>query len=303
MKRKTHNLKRKTYNLKLKDSRFKIQDSGFTLIELLVSVAVLAVLSASIFLGYSSASKNAELKTAAFQAVDVLNLARSRTIASLATSSYGVHFEQSQYVLFKGIVYDAGDANNIFYPLSTVVEFASIALTGGGSEVFFDRLTGKTAQNGSIIVRLASDITKSKTITILSSGRSDIIESALAPSGTARIADTRHVHFTYGQNIASTANLILDFPGYLTQNVAFSTYYTGGVFDWSGTIAVGGSNQVLRIHTHATGVSSADFSVTRDVRYNTKALTISLDANTLVSYAANGTVSAGPAFITNLQAQ
>ena len=73
------------------------------------------------------------------------------------------------------------------------------------------------------------------------------------------VSDSRHVHFTYNQSVGGAGELILDFPGYLTQNIDFQTYYNGGVFDWSGTIAVGGTNQVLRIHTHATSGFSADF--------------------------------------------
>src|SRR3989338_2768203 len=295
-----------------KISKFEIRnlnlcEKGFTLIELLVSVAVLAVLSTSVFLGYSSVSKNTELKTATFKVLDILNLARSRTIASLATSSYGVHFEQFQYVLFKGTAYDAGDANNIFYALPASAEVATIALSGGGSEVIFDRLTGKTSQSGSIVVRLLSDITKSKTITILSSGRSDIIESALNPSGTARIADTRHVHFTYEQSIASITNMVLNFPNdIVTQNVNFLSYYNAGVFDWSGTVMVGGSPQVLRVHTNANTGASADFSVTRDLRYNTvaKRLEISLDLENVLNYnAIDGVATTTSFLVSNLQVQ
>lgn len=269
------------------------KERGFTLIELLISVAVLGLISAVVILGYSAVSKGSDLKTAAFKILDVLNLAHTRTVASLATSSYGVHFEPSQYVLFKGTAYDVADPNNIFYPLPSTLQIANITLAGAGVDVVFDRLTGKTSQNGSLVVRFINDSTRSKTITILSSGRSDIIETAQTPAGT-RVTDTRHVHFTYGASIASVTNLVLNFPDdVVTENIPFASYYSGSAFDWSGTVTVAGVNQTLRVHTHADTGSSADFSVTRDMRYNTKALQISLDTQNLVNYAANGAVTQG----------
>ena len=280
------------------------KEQGFTLIELLISIVVLTIISAVIISGYNTISKGSELKTAAFKILDVLNLAHARTIASLATSSYGVHFESSQYVLFKGTVYNAGDPDNIFYLLPSTLQIDDITLAGGGADVLFDRLTGKTSQSGSLVVQFVTDATRSKTITILSSGRSDIIENAQAPTGT-RVTDTRHVHFTYSASIASVTNLVLTFPDdAVTQNIDFATYYSGGMFDWSGTVTVAGVNQILRVHTHANTGSSADFSVTRDMRYNIKALQISLDAQNLVNYAANGAVTQGTSlWVTEPQTQ
>lgn len=283
---------------------FHKSGAGFTLIELLVSIAVLGLVSSVVILGYSTMSKGIDLKTATFKILDVLNLAHTRTVASLATSSYGVHFESTQYVLFKGVAYDVADPNNIFYPLPSTLQIANITLAGAGVDIVFDRLTGKTSQNGSLVVRLIADPTRSKTITILSSGRSDIIETVQTPAGT-RVSDSRHVHFTYGQNISSTGFLVLTFPNdSALQNITFASYYSGGVFDWSGTVTVAGVNQTLRVHTHANTGASADFSVTRDMRYNTvsKPLNISLDTNNLVNYAVDGTVTGG-FWVSNLQAQ
>lgn len=267
--------------------------NGFTLIELLISIAVLSIIGTSIFLGYGTISRNAELKTSTFKVVDVLNLARTRTLASLGASQYGVHFEQTQYALFKGSVYSAADPDTIFYPLASSVEIGNITLVGGAEDVVFERLTGKTAQTGTVRVQLVSDPGKFKTISIIGSGRADIAAAtALPPSGT-RVTDSRHAHFTYNQNISPAITLALDFPGYTSQNIDFQSYYSGGVFDWSGTVSVGGVDQVLRIHTHSADPSSAVFSVTRDRRYNDKALTISLDGQELLAYAAGGDAALG----------
>lgn len=280
------------------------QEKGFTLIELLVVIAVTGILSASVLIGYRVAGRGSDLKTDTFKITDVLNLARQRTVSALGSSSYGVHFEASQSVLFKGVVYSASDPDNIFYTLSPAVEIADITLAGGGSDVVFDRITGKTAQSGSIKARLIADTARFNIINILSSGQSDISAGALAPSGT-RLADSRHTHFNYAQDVRSAVTLTLNFPGYLSQDVNFQDYLDAGktVFDWSGTILVNGSNQILRIHTHSLDASSANFSITRDLRYNNIALQVSLDSVNLVNYAADGTVTSGPIFVSGLQAQ
>ncbi len=277
-------LKAKSYKLKA--------SAGFTLIEIIVAIGVMAIIGTTLFIGFSAATESADLKMSTFKVVDALQFARTRTIASLASSQYGVHFEQTQYVLFRGATYNASDPDNIAYTLPVRVEIANIALTGGGSDVVFDRITGKTPHSGTLSVRLIADPLKLKTVEISLAGRSDVSADALPPEGT-RVADTRHVHFNYAQNVQNAGTLTLDFPGFLTQNITFSDYFSGGVFDWSGSVSVNGSAQVLRIHTHATTGSSADFSVTRDLRYNNAALEISLDSVNIVNYSAAGAVTQG----------
>src|SRR3989344_3437250 len=140
--------------------RAEVESRGFTFIELLVVIGMIAVLASGALIAYRAASGGIEPKTNAFKIVDVLNLARQRTIASLGASNYGVHFETNQFVLFKGTVYNASDPNNIFYSLPAALEIADVSLAGGGSEVAFDRITGKTAQSGSLKAPLVNDTSK-----------------------------------------------------------------------------------------------------------------------------------------------
>lgn len=299
MKHKTYNIKQQTpEKIKRKFSlfhvsRFTFHEKGFTLIEVIIAMAVAVAVGSIAFVGYRSMSAGSELKTAAFKAVDILNLARQRTLASLAASNYGVHFEQGQFILFKGAIYDPLDPDNIFYPLTDSLEISEIVLNGGGSEVVFNRITGETANTGTVKIQVQDDSSRFKTVEVLSSGRADVASGSLAPANT-RVTDSRHVHFTYSQDISSIGFLTLNFPDdATTQSVDFSTYYSGGVFDWSGTVTVSGSPQVLRIHTHSADASSANFSITRDLRYNDKKLEIFLDGANIINYSAVGDVTNG----------
>ena len=280
----------------MSDANCKISgvNNGFTLIEIIIAISIMVFLFSASISYYFATNESTKLSTSAQDIISSIKLAKNRTVASLASSSYGLHFENNQYVMFRGVSYSASDPNNIFYAVPTGIEIANIALEGGGSDVVFDRITGKVVNNGSINVRVISDTSKSKTITIPVSGEAAVVSQTLSPSGT-RVADSRHIHFTYSQDATNTTNLVLDFSGYTTSNISFQDYLNAGKtsFDWSGTINVGGEDQVLRVMTHNLNTSSADFSVTRDLRYNNRALSISLDDQNLINYDVSGNTTQG----------
>jgi len=107
----------------------------------------------------------------------------------------------------------------------------------------------------------------------------------------------------YGSRTISTSEtLALDF-GSTTENLLFSDYMSGGQFDWSGDVVVDGETQTMRIHTHQfnSGIPNTTvFSIHRDRRFNTKAVTIELndsptdpDLGTLIQYDAAGVTTPG----------
>jgi prepilin-type N-terminal cleavage/methylation domain-containing protein len=143
---------------------------GFSAVEILIVVAIMGLVAGSIFYSFSSFSKEQSLTSAVETFKTALNEARSKTLSSLGDSQYGVHIENTKAVLFKGTTYSASDANNVAFVMPTAVEIVSISLNGGGANMVFQKITGKTNQYGSAIIRLRSNIAKSKTITINQSG-------------------------------------------------------------------------------------------------------------------------------------
>ena len=273
---------------------------GISLIELLVVVAILIILTVLSFRAFVFFQKESDLTNYTEEIINTLRLARNKTLSSEESSNYGVHFETNKYVLFKGRDYNPSATDNRVYNLSPRMEIYDISLSGGGSDVVFEKILGNTSQSGTVSLRLKNDLTKTNTISISSNGQIAFgIESL--PTDEGRIKDTRHVHLTYNNNLQEAVTLHLIFPDYPSDNydIDFQTYLNPEKteFFWEGTIFVGPEDnkteQKLKIHTHNISVDSAQFCVHRDRRYNDKTLQINLDDQNLINYTADGQVTKG----------
>ena len=109
------------------------------------------------------------MKEARAKVLSELSLARIQTLGAEGKSSWGVHFEETRLVRFKGSSYSASDPSNLEILLPAGAKIGLISL-GGASEVIFERLTGRAASIGTIRIELTSDALASTTITIYASG-------------------------------------------------------------------------------------------------------------------------------------
>ena len=223
-----------------------------------------------------------------------LRLAQNKTLASEGDSNFGVYFEANKFVVFKGLTYSASAPDNEVRNIDSSLSISAINLGGAVAYVVFERLTGTTANYGSLVIGQTSNPSQNRTIHIDQSG---IISLATNPaSDTSREKDSRHVDVLYSQNVKTASTLTLSFPAdAVTENINFQTYLNAGktIFFWEGSVTVGGQVQKLKIHTHSLTDEAALFSLHRDRRENTKAVNINLDGQNLVNYAADGTVTSG----------
>ena len=145
---------------------------GFSIIEVLASIAILAVLTAIAIPVLSSFRNQQALKNTAEDILSLLHQADAETNSSLNASSYGVHFTSSSATLFTGTSYTSGATGNkvVSFDPSVTLAASDISLNGGGSDVIFTRLSGDITQYGTLTIRLASDSTKTKIITIYQTG-------------------------------------------------------------------------------------------------------------------------------------
>jgi prepilin-type N-terminal cleavage/methylation domain-containing protein len=135
------------------------QAHGFTLMEILGVVAVMTILMTIVLTSFTTLNKNQALDKTAKYVASIIEEARGNTLFSKNDAQYGIKFASSSVTLFKGATYSAGSSDNVVYELNPLVSISNISLSGGGSEMVFDRLTGNTTQTGTITLSLNSSTT------------------------------------------------------------------------------------------------------------------------------------------------
>ena len=143
---------------------------GFTLIEILISLAILAVVLTVALQAILSFRAVSSLNATGEQVVSFLSEARNKTLASKSNTQYGIRFNLDRFIFFSGAVFASSTPGNKEYLLARDVEISSIALAGGNKDAVFDRLTGETAGSGAITVRIKADATRTRTVSISSTG-------------------------------------------------------------------------------------------------------------------------------------
>ena len=270
---------------------------GLSLIEVLIVIFIIVLLVSISTLSYRFFERGTELESASQEILAVLKLVQTKTLASEKASQYGLHFENDRYILFKGNLYQAGALENKIYQLPSRLEIYQINLSDGGNDVVFKRISGESEQNGTIALRIVSEPSRSKTITIDASGRIELDPSLAECCTTGRLTDTRHIHLNLGWSIQGTSILTLYFPDIpeVTTNINMADYFNPGEteFDYSGIIDVNGQNQELRIHTHFLDATSTILCLHRDRAKNNKPLQISIDTKDIISYTAEGEATIG----------
>ena len=143
---------------------------GFTAIEILIGIVVVVIVFSAAY-GPLKSFRDAQVLTS--DAENILTLvkeARSQTVFSKNSSQYGVRFEPGRTVLFQGTVFGEPNVNNKEFRLNSNSSILNWSLNGGGQDVVFQRLTGKTSQFGSVTISLKNNPSKVKIINIGEAG-------------------------------------------------------------------------------------------------------------------------------------
>jgi type IV fimbrial biogenesis protein FimT len=143
---------------------------GFTVIELLISIAVIGIITVIVVPQFTKIRENQVLKAAGEDVLSSLNKARSQTLASLDSSEYGVRFEANQVIIFKGTTYSAVSPDNVVVSVTSPASITNVTLggvSGTTGNLYFNRIYGAPSTSGTITISTSSF---TKTITISASG-------------------------------------------------------------------------------------------------------------------------------------
>lgn len=141
---------------------------GFSLIEIIVSVAALALVASAGWFSFASYAARRELDSGAARVAALITEARSKTLAGEGSAAYGVHFESDRAVLFRAPTYTVGNADNKTELMSRRISISTISFSG--SEVIFKRLTGAAVSAGSVTLSVRGNASVSKTVSVGLSG-------------------------------------------------------------------------------------------------------------------------------------
>ena len=145
-------------------------DRGVSIVEILVVIAILSILSVMTFETFWKLNSTKAIETDASRVLLELQEARSLTVSSKNADQYGIHFASSSFTLFEGASFVAGSSTNVTNNLNPAVLISSTSFAGGGADVIFQRLTGETSQNGTVMLSLSASSSVSKTITVYKTG-------------------------------------------------------------------------------------------------------------------------------------
>jgi prepilin-type N-terminal cleavage/methylation domain-containing protein len=304
--------------LSKKEKQKRFLPAGFTVIEIVLVIAIMSILAVVSIVSWRSFSQATALSNTAKVIETKIKLAKNYSLSAVNDLNYGVHLEAASVTIFPAdAAYVLDDPDNQVYVLTDGVEIydgAGIDI-GIGDDIIFSRLTGSTINTGAIGVRMISDTSKIKIITVNSQGQTGTNNFVVSPhspilegaDSNGNVMNSRHIHFNLSawsiQNSSSVTDLIFRKADNTIIGTAIATgpFFNAGIFDWQGSIVVDGMAQKLRIHT--LDINGTTLCIIRDRMQNNKTIKIDfVDGGVqkeIVAYTEEigGTVTVSPNYV------
>lgn len=140
---------------------------GFTIVELLVVVAIIAILAVAMIGSFRDYAAQKQFDTTTSAVVDLIYTARQQSVASVEGQSYGVYVGTSTIELFTGTSVTPGAADNTIVALPGAMS-ATSSLSSGLANVSFSHLKGMSSATGTIT--LSDTDGRTATVTIAYGG-------------------------------------------------------------------------------------------------------------------------------------
>ncbi len=146
----------------------RIPNSGFTVIEILVVMAIMIVLAVLAMNGIASYGRRQQYLEFVGEVQSGLAEARSKSIAAVDETVYGVYVGTSTIEYFSGTVPTVGNASNTIIAIPRHLR-ATSSLTSNQWYVTFARRTGEPSATGTVAIGDTQSLSTT-TITIYGSG-------------------------------------------------------------------------------------------------------------------------------------
>lgn len=129
-----------------------MKSKGFTLLEMLLSVVVIAILAGFSLPVFRTMLTKNDLDVATVTVVQTLRRAQTQSLAVDGDTTWGVKVQSGSITLFKGASYTTRDSN-----FDETFEIPTAITTGGVSEIVFSRLLGQAQTTGTITLATDND--------------------------------------------------------------------------------------------------------------------------------------------------
>ena len=131
------------------------KQSGFTLIELMVSLALIMILASISIPVYHSFQTRNDLDIAVSTTAQIIRRAQALSQAVSGDSSWGVYAQSNKITIFKGTSFLGRDSS-----FDETFETPSISNVSGLTELVFQKFSGEPITTGDIILKSVDDETK-----------------------------------------------------------------------------------------------------------------------------------------------
>jgi prepilin-type N-terminal cleavage/methylation domain-containing protein len=148
---------------------------GFSLIEVIISIAIAGVLVAIVTNSFQVAQIKKQQQGITQSIVSYLEKQKADTQAGKGGSNYGVKFNATDFVLFKGTTYSPSASSNQIISIDPQFQMSE-TISNSDNLIYFSKLNGDSNETATITISHITNRVSPQMLTIESSGAVSVIE-------------------------------------------------------------------------------------------------------------------------------